>query len=125
MKAKITVVCVVVCLFLGFGRLVSFAADSQSGSASSFETSRDWKKLSDDIQQAWLAAKKSGDFSLKLECFLVLTEIANDGDQSFLFDAGFSTQIATGTVVRGHMKVEALPKVAGQYFVREIKLAGE
>lgn len=93
-----------------------------AGAQNNFEQSKDWTKLEPAAQDAWNSYKKTGQ-SFKIECFLVLSEIADQGDQSFLFSAGFSTEVATGSVVRGHMQVSALPNVANQYFVRKINLA--
>lgn len=71
----------------------------------------------------WQQAAKDGDLSQKVECFLVLKEIADEGDRSFFFDAGFTAQVMTGTVVRGYTTLDALPKVAALPFVRKVNLA--
>lgn len=88
-----------------------------------FQSSREWKKLKPNVQQVWIASVKNNDLSQKIECFLVLNEIADAGDADELLGAGFVAQVLTGTIVRGHTYVKNLPQVAKLFFVREINLA--
>jgi len=88
-----------------------------------FVNSREWNKVSPTIQQMWKEAGKTGDFSQKIECFVVVQSSGSDGDQDILFGAGYATQVFTGNVARGHMQLKNLPRVAQLPFVRVINLA--
>jgi len=109
----------VLSLLLVFGVVTFLHAQNGAG----FEQSSNWHKVSPDLQAVWKQAMKSGFKTQKVECFVVGNESLNDGDQSFLLQQGFAAQVVTGIVARGHMQIQALPNVASQPFVRQIKLA--
>ena len=88
-----------------------------------FQSSPNWNKLEDRLQQLWIAYKNGGDGDYKVEGFVVSSEMVDSGDRSFLLDHGFATQIATERVARGHFKVKDLPIIADLYFVKQIKMA--
>ncbi|MBT3182858.1 MAG: hypothetical protein HN337_10205 [Deltaproteobacteria bacterium] len=106
----------VVAVFL----LISSVAISQQ--KGDFEQSRAWKKLGTRVQSAWLAAKKTGDMSTRLDCFVRIESPADDGDKSFLISNGFNVMVF-GLITRGHMQVKDLRRVAELPFVQSIKLS--
>ncbi len=103
--------------------VITLASNLHAQVASEFEESKGWKKVGPNLQQLWNAAVKSGNMTQKVECFIVANEIVDQGDQGFLLQQGFATQVATGTIARGHMKIQALPNLASMWLVRQIKLA--
>ena len=89
-----------------------------------FENSYTWKKLDNNMQQAYLDAKKNNAMQTKLECFVRLRTPVSQGDQDFLIGSGFVMRgtMTMGPNIPGHVTAEKLPRVAGQPFVQKIKL---
>ena len=90
--------------------------------AGDFQQSRAWKKLGPRVQAAWLAAKKSGNMSTRLDCFVRIESPADDGDKSFLISNGFNVMVF-GLITRGYTQAKNLQRVAEQPFVQAINLS--
>jgi hypothetical protein len=82
-----------------------------------------WKRLDPNLQQAWVAAKKSGAMDQRFECFVRVQDPASQGDENFLQSKGFNVRIFAGTIARGSVTAENLPAVAALPFVEKITLA--
>ena len=82
-----------------------------------------WKKVDPHLQQAWLAAKKSGAMDQRFQCFARVRAPGSQGDENFLQSKGFNVRIFAGTVARGSVTAEKLPAVAALPFVQRITLA--
>lgn len=102
----------------------SAKAQATPASSNSFTESPAWSKVGTNLQQAYLAAEKTG-FSGKerLTCFVKANENIMDGDQSFLTSNGFVVQMVSGFTARGQMELKNLPAVAGLPFVQRIDTA--
>ena len=95
---------------------------SGSSNGESFENSYLWKKLDSNMQKAWLNAKKSGDMSVRLNCFVRFQGSANMGDRDFLVSNGFWVLGMSNLMASGYVSAENLPRIAGQGFVSKINL---
>jgi len=82
-----------------------------------------WKKVDPHLQQAWIAAKKSGAMDQKFECFARVRAPASQGDENFLQSKGFNVRIFAGTIARGSVAAANLPAVAALPFVQKVTLA--
>lgn len=82
-----------------------------------------WKRLDPSLQQAWVAAKKSGNMDQRFECFVRVQDPSSQGDENFLQSKGFNVRIFAGTIARGSVTAEKLPAVAALPFVEKISLA--
>ena len=82
-----------------------------------------WKKLDPHLQQAWIAAKKSGAMDQVFQCFARVRAPASQGDENFLQSKGFNVRIFAGTIARGSVSAEKLPAVAALPFVQKVSLA--
>ncbi|MFH0799583.1 MAG: hypothetical protein V2A66_05305 [Pseudomonadota bacterium] len=99
------------------------SASAAGGDEVSFEQTKDWNKLEPRLQAAWLDAKKSGDMTRRLDCFVRVRERGDKGDESFLFSHGFVVRAFSGPVATGHTTAADLQSVAGLPFVASIKLS--
>jgi hypothetical protein len=99
------------------------APAAQAPAAPSFETTKDFGKLDDTLQQAWTAAKSSGNMGTRVDCFVRISDVPDPGDRTFLEDHGMTVITFAGPVARGYMNVGALPSVASLPFVSTIKSA--
>lgn len=91
--------------------------------AAAFQASKDWNKLDPDVQAAYQGAVSTGDFSVRIDCFVRDSDILTDGDRSFLISNGFNVRTAAGNVATGYLKAGDLPSVASLPFVASIKAA--
>ena len=103
--------------------VVPAAAAQPASEAPSFEESPEWAKIGERLQEAWLAAKKSGDMSQKFKCFARVRDPFNPGDRNFLQSKGFNVRLSAGNIVRGNVTATDLPAVAKLYFVKKVNLA--
>lgn len=88
-----------------------------------FTQSKAWAKVGANLQQAYLAAEKTGfPGNERLTCFVKANENILEGDQSFLTSNGFIVQIASGFTARGQMDLKSLPAVANLPFVQRIDI---
>lgn len=114
---------VAVFIFVAVSSMSQIVRAQSADSSASFETTKAWSKLGDTLQSAWLDAKKSGDMSRRLDCFVRVRAPADNGDQSFLFSNGFVVRQFAGPVASGYMTADDVPDVANLPFVVSIKLA--
>ncbi len=89
----------------------------------SFQQTKEWNKLDQRLQEAWVAAMKAGDAEQRLQCFARIRAPASRGDQSFLVSKGFNVRLFAGTIARGDVAVKDVPRVAQLYFVKKLTLA--
>lgn len=117
------VLCVVIALVMMAAAGTAYAKSASD--AGGFQNSRAWSKLGSSLQQAWLAAKKSGDMSRSFKAFARVRAPADTGDQSFLQSNGFNVRVWAGSIARGDVKASDLEAVANLPFVDSINLAGK
>lgn len=122
LRAILAILFAAACL-AAFSSRTAIAQAKGEGAPAGFKASKAWNKLDAGLQQAWQDAKKAGDMSRRLDCFVRVRAPADEGDQSFLISHGFIVRQFAGTIATGHMKAADLPSVAELPFVDSIKLA--
>lgn len=98
----------------------SAPAQGNNFQSGDFENSPAWSKLTPSMQEIWKSGKQAGDMSMRVECFVALRAGGGAGDRDILFGAGFYASEISGSIARGHMKLESIPNVANLSFVRQI-----
>ena len=123
-KARLLLVIAVLVLCLGGAVSVhAHKVKSVENVPAAFGEAYIWKKVDPHLQQAWLAAKKSGAMDQRFQCFARVRAPGSQGDENFLQSQGFNVRIFAGTVARGSVTAEKLPAVAALPFVQRITLA--
>ncbi len=98
------------------------AAAPTDPAVSAFQQSKDFQKLGADTQQAWQDAMKQGP-DTRMDVIVRVDPPYDAGDRSFLENHGMVVQMASGTLVRGHLPAQAMPSVASIPFVRSVGMA--
>ena len=98
------------------------ARSAEVAQADDFTQTKEWNKLSDSLQKAYLNAKAAGFPEKRLLCFVRTRDPINSGDQSFLNSKGFNVQIVSGRSARGTLEPKNLPYIAKLYFVQRISM---
>lgn len=122
-KSRLLLVIAVLVLCLGAVSVHAHKVKSVENVPAEFGEAYVWKKLDPHMQQAWIAAKKSGAMDQRFQCFARVRAPASQGDENFLQSKGFNVRIFAGTVARGSVTAEKLPAVAALPFVQRISLA--
>lgn len=121
MKCLKTTLCFVSLIFFLFSPLMTYC--SPQSDLLDFQQTKEWKKLSEPLKQAWLDAVKNSNLTKKFKCFVGVQVPFDAGDRAFLEGAGLNFFMEAGAVVRGDAEAKSIPDIAKLPFVKFIKLA--